>query len=279
MQKNAVQYMNSEQYISLFEEYGETDVEYLHVHYPRFCETQRLFKEFNPTLSGLRVLDMGAHWLHQAVLYSQDGCKVTAADFAGTLDRKSIKRLASNYDIELFIYNDISTAEDFDSFPDDSFDLILFTEMIEHITFNPVELWKSIYRILAPNGKILVTTPNYYYFRRTIRDFLRMFTRMGGGIPVQDILYIHTFGHHWKEYSAKELCHYFGALSADFHISRVLYMNTATQTPTILKAMIAKLVPILFRPTLYLEIELIAKNTGIQIDPYWSRKSNPDQPN
>jgi len=51
---------------------------------------------------------------------------------------------------------------DNDSLPykDDQFSLIVMSEVIEHLTKNPVNILSEIYRVLKPGGYFLLTTPN-----------------------------------------------------------------------------------------------------------------------
>lgn len=56
--------------------------------------------------------------------------------------------------------------------------------------------------------------------------------RLRVGIDNLDILRTHTYGHHWKEYSKKELCHYFCALSDDFHVNRALEVTADFRYPS-----------------------------------------------
>jgi len=44
-------------------------------------------------------------------------------------------------------------------YPDNQFDIIIFTEVIEHI-YNPGFVLKEINRILKPKGKLYLSTPN-----------------------------------------------------------------------------------------------------------------------
>lgn len=262
-------HMQCEEYVSLFEGYGETDADYLRIHYARMCETQNLFYKNNTLSEGARLLDVGAHWLHQSLLYAQDGYKVTAADFPVTLEKSSVKKMAEDYSMKLFSCHDISHIDTFKDFPDNSFDIILFTEFLEHITFNPINLWKGLYRILSPGGKIIITTPNYYYYKPRIRGCLRLLTRMGGGISINEILNIKTYGHHWKEYSAQEIQYYFQSLSNDFVVKNLAYTPLKSSSKWKLKAMLTNTLSMLFRPGIYVEVELVKKKSGITIAPSW----------
>ncbi|GHT67682.1 hypothetical protein FACS1894110_13610 [Spirochaetia bacterium] len=49
-------------------------------------------------------------------------------------------------------------------FPDSSFDLVLASHLIEHLN-NPADFVKEVYRVLAPGGYFLVTTPNISGFQ------------------------------------------------------------------------------------------------------------------
>ncbi|MDI6737836.1 MAG: class I SAM-dependent methyltransferase [Nanoarchaeota archaeon] len=52
-------------------------------------------------------------------------------------------------------------------FPDNTFDAVHFSEIIEHILDTDKAL-KEIYRVLKPKGRLIVTTPNFCCFRDRI---------------------------------------------------------------------------------------------------------------
>jgi SAM-dependent methyltransferase len=45
-------------------------------------------------------------------------------------------------------------------YPDAHFDLVLWCEVIEHLTENPVQALSEIHRVLAPGGMLVISTPN-----------------------------------------------------------------------------------------------------------------------
>ena len=255
-------------YLALFQKHGGTDQDYLFAHYSRFCATQKLFYEDKSCVQGCRLLDIGAHWLHQALLYALDGFKVTAADFPITIQDESVKRLAQEHAIELISYQDLSHPIELAQLAENSFDVILFTEIIEHITFNPVAMWKELYRVLSPRGKIIVTTPNYYYYKGRVWDLNRFLSREGGGLPVHEILTIHTYGHHWKEFSAREIKHYFHLLSPDFRVDKLRYVDFY-ETSRYAKRL-EKQLGFLLKSNIYAEIELLNKDKGIIVQASWT---------
>src|SRR5450755_2326527 len=85
------------EYEQLFDAHGGTDATYLRHHFLRYTRTkQRLLSNWDRS-RGNRVLDVGAHWLHQALMYARDGFSVTAIDMPVTLETDCVRRLAKAY--------------------------------------------------------------------------------------------------------------------------------------------------------------------------------------
>jgi len=261
------------EYEQLFDAHGGTDATYLRHHFLRYTRTkQRLLSNWDRS-RGNRVLDVGAHWLHQALMYARDGFSVTAIDMPVTLETDCVRRLAKAYAIELLPNRDLEHPEALAGQADNSFDLVLFTEIIEHITFNPVAMWREIYRVMKPGARIVITTPNYYALRSRTWRWGRFLNRFGGGIDIPDILSHRTYVHHWKEYSLRELVFYFRLLSPDFTCANSAHVeeynpnfagNPLSTIAGWLEHVIAGL-----RPDVYIEIELARKDKGIVVEPHW----------
>src|SRR5699024_3369343 len=135
-------------YIDFLEESGHTDTDYLRAHFHRFLGTFRRFSEAWRGESSAHVLDVGAHWLHQSALFAKSGFRVTGADFPATMREAGVRNLAERLGIDLLEYQEIHSGSAFDDLESDSVDVLLFTEILEHITFNPVAFWKAVYRVL-----------------------------------------------------------------------------------------------------------------------------------
>jgi 2-polyprenyl-3-methyl-5-hydroxy-6-metoxy-1,4-benzoquinol methylase len=249
-----------------------TDIGYMEAHHSRFCATKGLATR-RWKWEKADILDVGAHWLHQSALYALDGHHVTAADISSVLDNQMVQNVASKLDIDLLSYEDLSVESVFDRLKDDSIDVILFCEILEHITFNPVGMWKAFYRVLRPGGRIILTTPNCYSGVNIVFPLIRFLSGWGSGIPVTEILEKNTYSPHWKEFSRKELKKYFELLSADFNTRNQCYFSYVLKTNHLnWKGKLAydrkDLVPFL-RKGIYQEVDLPHKHVGITMEPSW----------
>jgi 2-polyprenyl-3-methyl-5-hydroxy-6-metoxy-1,4-benzoquinol methylase len=254
--------------VRFFAERGGTDFDYLEHHFPRFADTRRRF------LAGRHrcgvLLDIGAHWLHQSVLYARDGFDVIAVDLPTTFDVPTLQSQARDSGVRLITEHDLETASALDSLATDSVDVLLFAEIIEHITFNPVRLWKQLHRVLKPGARIVVTTPNYYAASALAWRLKRVLSGRGGGLDAAGILRMHSHGHHWKEYSRAELVDYFALLSPDFSVVKAQYVEGFRPVPGRRAVLdwLERNVSV-FKPGLYIELELTSKSAGVVIEPSW----------
>jgi 2-polyprenyl-3-methyl-5-hydroxy-6-metoxy-1,4-benzoquinol methylase len=263
-----------EDFLALAEKYGG-DTNYLKFHYTRLIKTLEEYESTAEERRGKLVLDIGAHWCHQALLWNLHGYNVIAADLANPIEYQTVKHLCAENGIQRLVYDSLENPVELGSLQESSIDVVLFTEIIEHLTFNPIAFWKQVHRLLKPSGRILVSTPNFYYLgRRPLRSLRRCFRGDGAGISVQDILERHTTNPHWKEYSKNELIQYFQLLSPDFVVRKALFVSGYYQEQgnldwietffTWLQQYMLTL-----RQNLHVEVELINKQRGITISPEW----------
>ncbi len=244
--------------------------EYLRGHYPRFASTWNAYS--NGPIGERRghLLDIGSHWLHQTLIWRLQGFEVTAVDVPATIDTPIVRDIAAREGIALCRNSNLEHPDGLAALSDDCADVILMSEVIEHLTFNPLILWRTLYRLLKPGGVLVLTTPNYYALRGRAWNLPRFLSGRGGGITIDQILRTHSFGHHWREFTASELRDYFNLLSPDFRIDRLLRLPRRYRSTTRgqIASCIERLIPFL-RDQIYVEVSLPEKRAGITLDASW----------
>jgi 2-polyprenyl-3-methyl-5-hydroxy-6-metoxy-1,4-benzoquinol methylase len=258
--------------IAWFSQFGCTDSNYLRAHFSRYVYT-RDFSLFGvPAGIQLTVLDIGAHWLHNAFFYANRGHHLICMDAPDVLGMPSVMSAAEAMSAEIRPNKRMEKADGFVGITDNSVDLVLFCEIIEHLAFNPIPFWRQVYRVLKPLGHIIVTTPNAFYYRSLAERIRRIFRGECYGLSVYEILSNGTYGHHWKEFSLPELQEYFSYLSPDFDTSRfeMAYLpgDKSVHIEGQFENMISKNVNVRARE-IYLDVKLNSKVHGITMNPPW----------
>jgi SAM-dependent methyltransferase len=128
--------------------------------------------------------------------------RVAHGNYFGTRDRGGVDHLVHSRTGEQvsFAFDLFNIEQDEFPYPDSSFDVVIFSELIEHLGLNPVWSLSEIHRVLRPNGIVIVTTPNFLSLER-LATFVR------GGSPMVD-RYSPLFGYgarHNREYHPVEL--------------------------------------------------------------------------
>jgi SAM-dependent methyltransferase len=101
-----------------------------------------------------------------------------------------------------FDLNEVVLSPEVGSPPLGHFDLVICTEVIEHLLVHPSEFIASLLSLLSPTGYLYLTTPNFFSYHR-----LNALLHGKHPMPVhpqrgqnQD------HGHHFREYTLPELC-------------------------------------------------------------------------
>lgn len=263
--------------LDLFEgtQLGENERAYLLTHAAR-CITLCDWMARKEAMQGLQVLDVGCgNILLNAVLLASEGAKVTALDSAEALRNEEVARLAEKGGISL-IGDSLEVPQALLNMPEDAYDVLLLAEVLEHLTFNPVEMWRQLLRVLRPGGRVYVTTPNYHgmtskYVGLFYRDVKNVLCGRSSGLRVERLLTKHTCSPHWKEYSARDLQAYFGLLSADLRLRHLFGVFTCMkQDGGVVYRMTngAGLLPTR-APSLMLTLCLEQKRGLVQVAPSW----------
>lgn len=88
--------------------------------------------------------------------------RVARANYFGPQAAAGCDRLVHRHSGEgvAFDYQHFDVEADDFPYPDASFDVVLFSELIEHLGVNPVRALSEIHRVLRPGGALVLTTPN-----------------------------------------------------------------------------------------------------------------------
>jgi SAM-dependent methyltransferase len=273
--------------LAWFRAHGGTDEGYLTASFNRFVQSHSFVSRTLP--ENPLILDVGAHWLHQAFFFANDGHRLICADVPITMRESLVHRQAGLMGAQLREIGRMELGEGLESLPADSVDAIMFGEIIEHITFNPILMWEAFHRVLKPGGTVYITTPNSMFFESMYARLENLTKRAEYGIPVDEIMSAGTYGHHWKEYSLPELKHYFSVLSDEYTVSDSLlvnnrpdeevawrYQNLLMNNTEPLMPEFARMVFRLedqgaepFMEQIYIAVNIGAKQKGIKIRPPW----------
>ncbi len=224
----------------------DDEAAYLAFHRIRFRETLSRVAATVP--AGGRVLDVGGQFLHLALALHAMGYAVDAADVAPYAEEPRLLARAG----ERLRVHPIRSLGQLD-FPDATFDAVLVLEVLEHLAQNPRPVWEEVARVLKPDGRVVVTTPNLYRVGGgggAALQALRLLTGRGTGPTVDEVLTLQTGAHHWKEYGRRELRRYFGLLGW-----RIVRMDSFNYLPSRRWSLVAlkRLFPAL-QDCLYLEL-------------------------
>jgi SAM-dependent methyltransferase len=92
-------------------------------------------------------------------------------------------------------------------YPNNYFDAVIFSEVIEHLNINPLPVFQELNRILKPDGILYITTPNQVNLFNRITIILGGSNRSGINTSVTQIDQSQNTicGIHWREYTLEEL--------------------------------------------------------------------------
>ncbi len=121
---------------------------------------------------GKRVLHLGATDAPETRAAIRDGrflhgqLKGVAAELVGIdNNRAMIEVLSEQYGVNDILLGDIEVAEDY---PDDSFDVVIAGEILEHLN-NPGRALNAVRQRMTDGAVLIVTVPNAYSFKGFMR--------------------------------------------------------------------------------------------------------------
>lgn len=138
----------------------------------------------------LTILDIGVGYGFLAAAMKKAGHRVFALDFFyGEMAEEVCRQFA----IPLLMLNmEVHELP----FQDESFDVVVLGEVIEHFTSDPVGCLEKARRVLKEDGMLIVTTPNSLSAVNRIKRFLGQGDRLTYQSPVMVSGNRYLYGHH-----------------------------------------------------------------------------------
>jgi SAM-dependent methyltransferase len=168
---------------------NEPGKEYIRNHFRRYLKTLELI----PVHRSLAVLDLGTFIPFAALLQRTTPHRFTWHDHWEGDSRKDI--LMNGETFRLFNFD--VERETF-PFEDDSFDLVLCNEVIEHLGIDPFHMLSEVNRVLRRGGQLILSTPNIASTRGAAKMLL-------GYPPYLYASFTLTTNRHNREYSLSEI--------------------------------------------------------------------------
>lgn len=219
--------------------------EYFLFHQYRFEYIFSLLQKYDKNMS---LLDIGAHYLHGLLGAHYLGFNnIFGTDLdifnSVSIDRaKKINAVVKNCDLE----------KENIPFSDQSFNIVLLVETLEHFNFHPKKIFKEIARVLKPEGELIITTPNLLRLNNRLKCIL-------GKSINHDIREDYTPGTHYREYSAMELEYLLN--TAGLKKRKLKYIDFNYSNRGMVEAVINKTIGFLL-PSLKTNIVIIGKKNN-----------------
>ncbi len=169
---------------------------YIKWHYNRYIKLLELIFEhskkfFNTLQETIKYLDVGIGYGHISIILN----KILKWDFFG-IDKMLVDE---RFEREKIHFRLADLEQVGIPFENDFFDIVVATEVIEHLLIPPKDLFKEIFRVLKSGGVTIISTPNY----ATLYNRLKLLV---GKNPLEPF-YVekNTIRGHIREYTINEL--------------------------------------------------------------------------
>ena len=136
----------------------QEELDYFNIHCDRY---RYILEKISRQSKKGRILDIGCYPLHLSTALKEMGFSVYGISSSHEPVKQTKKVKILNIETNKL------------PFADNKFDLVLFSEVIEHLYQSPKFALKEIKRVLKKNGQLIITTPN------VARSINRLFLLMG----------------------------------------------------------------------------------------------------
>jgi 2-polyprenyl-3-methyl-5-hydroxy-6-metoxy-1,4-benzoquinol methylase len=190
----------------IWDEHGEKNyIESLRSQYENILVDFNRF--FESKFDDKVVLEISAFLGVMDIALAKMGCDVHTYDIPEFQNNGTLKELYKEYNVHPSSGYLSDVWKNGLPFPDNYFDAVIFSEVIEHLNFNPLPLFQEMNRILKKNGILYITTPNQV---NLINRFKIVSGRSIRNSITDSVIQVDQSrqticGIHWREYTLNEL--------------------------------------------------------------------------
>ena len=226
-------------------------------------------KIFNGNLNGKRVLEISSFLGVVDIALAKIGFEVYTYDIPEFQNNSKLNELYSIFNVHPSSGYLKDVWQNGLPYPDNHFDAVILSEVIEHLNFNPLPVLQEINRILKKDGILYITTPNQVNLINRIKIILGRSIRNSISDSVTQLDQTkHTIcGIHWREYTLEELIQLLEIMG--FTITTYTYSHMAkTHTSPFIKKIFYAISSLLF-PKLEDSITIISKKKEYKPMKFW----------
>jgi SAM-dependent methyltransferase len=150
---------------------------------------------------GGRVLELGANPYFLTRLLRERGLDVTCANWFGEgnpVGSQGFQDVIESGAEHTYKFDHFNLECESFPYDNDSFEMVLFCEILEHLPADPINALAEIHRVLRPGGQLILTTPNAARTENLIR-------LVAGENVYETLSGYGAYGRHNREYTVEEL--------------------------------------------------------------------------
>jgi 2-polyprenyl-3-methyl-5-hydroxy-6-metoxy-1,4-benzoquinol methylase len=191
---------------------------------------EAILLDFNDLFSNdtpRRVLEISAFLGVVDIALAKMGFEVHAYDVPEFQNNTGLNQLYAEFNVHPSTGNVKDIWKNGLPYPDNHFDAVLLSEVIEHLNFNPLPVLQEINRILKPEGILYITTPNQVSLVNRFAIIVGRSIRnpLTDSLTQVDQAKQTICGSHWREYTLKELIEVLE--TTGFSIKKYSFSNNA----------------------------------------------------
>ena len=234
---------------------GAGDYEYYYLNSLKYAYV-RTIKDVTPLLeNGAKILEIGSLLGVVSIALTQLGYGVTGTDIPEFYASVRLQELYKKNNIG---FDKVNLHNYHLPYPDESFDMVIMCEVLEHLNFNPLPILQEIGRILKKGGYIYIAMPNL----ACIDNRVKLLVGRSIHHPIQyffdqlDSNKNIIVSRHWKEYTMSEAVEMVDRMGFDI-VKKYYFSENGPRKEGIIKAIFRFLFHLL--PAFRLSLVVIGK--------------------